>query len=145
MGSDDETVGVARPIDPVRSQFSKDLDGTKDLKVDVAHLDQIKTYLETVAKAVEDHLLPKLDEVDREFAYGRGGVNDGTALGSGQIANASTLAGRHDSTYRAVKTSVEGMAKSFRDAARVIGKFATEYDTVEERNNAGVSALDWRA
>ena len=144
MGDNDDVVGYARAINPVRSDFGKSLDSTKDIKVDVAHLDQIKNYLETVAKAVEDHLLPKLEQVNQDFTYGRR-PGEGGALGAGEIANVPTLAQRHESTYQAVKSSVEGLAKAFHEAARVIGTFATEYDTVEERNNAGVSALDWKA
>jgi hypothetical protein len=123
--------------------FSEQLNGTAALQVDVAHLDQIKVYLETVATAVEECLLPKLEQVDQDFNYGRGA--GGSSLGSTQIENAATLQQRHNSTHQAVKASVEGMVKAYRDAARVIGKFATQYDTVEERNRAGVAALDWKA
>jgi len=143
MGDNDEA-GFARAIDPVRSDFSKALDGTKDMQVDVVHLDQIRTYLETLAKAVEDHLLPKLEQVNETFTYGRGS-SGGSALGATQIAHVQTLGDRHESTYQAVKTSSESLVKAFRDVARVVGKFAKEYDTVEERNNAGVNALDWKA
>jgi hypothetical protein len=123
--------------------FSQQLQSTAELQVDVAHLDQIKKYLEQVAQAVEDALLPKLRQLDQDFGYGRG--EGGSALGSLQIDNVPTLKERHDSTHRAVKASVERMVTSYREAARVIGEFAADYDTVEERNRASAAALTWKA
>jgi uncharacterized protein YukE len=124
--------------------FSQQLKGASALQVDVAHLDQIKTYLESVAKAVEETLIPNLDKVDQTFSYGRG-ESGSSALGSSQIENAGTLKQRHDQSYNAVKSSIENMVKAYRDMAQTVGKFATEYKTVEERNHAGISALKWKA
>lgn len=116
--------------------------GTDKLQVDVAHLDQIKTYLETVAKTVEDKLLNlQLEEVHRTFEYGGKGRS---ALGDPAIPNLQTLIERHESSYQAVKASLQGMIKAYRDMAQTIGTFAEKYKTVEERNHAGMAALQKR-
>lgn len=115
---------------------------TSALTVDVAHLDQLSIALQHTAKAVEDYLLPKLDQVDQDFSYGRG--NGGTALGSQQIDNVSTLKQRHDSSQQAITASVQQLAAALRDTARAVGDFAGRYTTVEQRNAAGASALSWR-
>lgn len=122
--------------------FSQQLQSTAELQVDVAHLDQIKIYLENLAKAVEDELPDRLRQVQQDFNYG-GDVN--SALGSLQIENVSALKERHDSTHRAVKASVQSMVAAYRDMAQAIGRFAADYDTVEERNRADVAALKWKA
>ena len=128
--------------EPSPGPFDQSLTSAAQLAVDVAHLDQLVIALQNTAEAVEDFLLPKLDQVDQDFSYGRG--EGGTALGSLQIDNVSTLKQRHDSSQQAIKASVQHISAALRDTARAVGEFANRYTTVEQRNAAGVAALNWR-
>ncbi len=116
--------------------------GADKLEVDVQHLEQIKTYLETVAKTIEDKLLNlQLEDVHRTFEYGGKGRS---ALGDPAIPNLQTLIERHEGSYQAVKLSLQNMVKAYRDMGKTVGEFAAKYKTVEERNHAGMLALQKR-
>jgi hypothetical protein len=142
MGDASATSALGRAGGPSPGPFDQSLTSTAQLTVDVAHLDQLTIALRNTAKAIEDYLLPRLDQIDQDFSYGRG--EGGTALGSLQIDNVTTLKQRHDSSQQAIKGSVQHIAAALQDTARAVGEFASRYATVEQRNAAGLSALNWR-
>src|SRR5690242_7238650 len=125
MGDTSAISALGRAGEPSPGEFDQTLTSAAQLTVDVAHLDQLTIALQDTAKAVEDYLLPKLDQVDQDFSYGRG--EGGTALGSTQIDNVSTLKQRHDSSQQAIKASVQQIAAALRDTARAVGEFADRY------------------
>jgi hypothetical protein len=114
------------------SNFDTALAQAGELNVDVEHLDNIKEYLEVLARTVREDLKPAL-----EMAHHRakvGGEGSQSALGSTEINEVMDLSRREDSTYQAMSASLQAFADQLEQMAERMGVMSERYATVEQRN-----------
>jgi hypothetical protein len=124
---------------------TNDLASLQALEVDVAHLDNISTYLDTVADAIStirDTTLREAHQLATLGGEAEGGTPSASALGSTEIRpQVEDLARREGNTYTAVDGSLKTIAENLRQTAEGITEIAEQYQTVEDRNAA--TATDW--
>jgi hypothetical protein len=124
---------------------SSKLASTEKLEVDVTHLDNISTYLTSVAEAVRAirdttlHQAHSLARVGGESNDAGGGGP--SALGSRAIQEVEDLAKREDGTFSAIDGSLKALAQNLEQTAEGVAEIAEKYRTVEERN--AVTAAEW--
>lgn len=128
--------------------FDSTLASTESLEVDVVHLNNIGTYLTTVADAITAIRDGALHQAHRSAMVGgepEGGAATGgtgrSALGSPAILEVADLAGRENGTFTAVDNSLKTIAEDLRNVADGVADIAENYRTVEERN--AVTAAEW--
>ncbi|GAA4217959.1 hypothetical protein [Actinocatenispora rupis] len=130
--------------------WSVDLGSTKKIEVDTEHLENITKYLKVLSDSINDDLLPYLDEVNRDVAFGYGGVKmiqgDGggqaSAFGSPNIATIADLGKKVGDAYTAVKESLTAIAGDFDASGSAISSIAEKYKSSDDRNNASMKDFD---
>jgi hypothetical protein len=126
-------------------QVASELAAAQELEVDVAHLENISTYLSNVADAItaiRDSTLRMAHQAATMGGETEGGTPNASALGSMEIRpQVEDLARRENGTFTAVDGSLKTMAENLRKAAEGVTEIAEQYRTVEDRNAA--TAADW--
>jgi len=111
--------------------FTADTQGLTELNVDVAHLANITSYLNTLSTAITDDLRPAVYEANRLASTG----NDDSRSALGEVgAPAEDLQARIRATFQAVDTTLKSMAAQLEADGNAISTMAEKYRTVEERN-----------
>jgi len=126
--------------------FGGDVGKADALQVDVEHLDNISSYLSILVDAVNNDLVPQLDEAHRLATVGGDvdvstiGAGGRSALGAG-YTEVQELARREASTYQALHDGVRGLADDLHKASQAITDIAAKYRTSEERNSLNATAF----
>ncbi|GIE78133.1 hypothetical protein Aph02nite_40830 [Actinoplanes philippinensis] len=108
-----------------------DAKGLTELKVDVAHLANITSYLNALSAAITDDLRPGVYDANRLASTG--GDESRSALGD-QIPVADELKTRIAATFQAVDSSLKSLATQLEVDGAAITTLAEKYKTAEERN-----------
>jgi hypothetical protein len=126
-------------------EVARELASAEQLEVDVEHLGNIATYLNSVAEAVSairDSTLRQAHQLATMGGENQQGTPSASSLGSLEIRpQVEDLARREQSTFTAVDNSLKTVAQNLRKTAEGITGIAEQYRTVEERNAA--TAADW--
>jgi|GEM_PF-6495573 len=133
-------------------KWSVDLDKTKSIEVDTKHLANIQKYLKILSDSINDDLVPYLDDINKNVAYGYDEVksiqgdgvisNQPTAFGSSNVATIADLSKKVNSAYDKVKSSLQAIAKDLDASGKAVAKIADKYDTTDERNDASMKDFD---
>ena len=115
-----------------------DTGGLGNLQVDVDHLENIAQYLDTLAAAIRNDLLPYVDSVHDTMVVDLD-TGKGSALGSSQILEVGNeaddkLAGRVAGTYHAVHDTLKAMADQFDKASSAVQKREVRSGRVAGKN-----------
>lgn len=108
-----------------------DTQSLTELNVDVAHLANITSYLNTLAAAITDDLRPAVQQANR--AATTGGDDSKSALGQ-EIPVAGELQERMNATFEAVDQSLRGLATQLELDGAAITTIAEKYTSAEQRN-----------
>jgi hypothetical protein len=126
-------------------EVANELASAQELEVDVAHLENISTYLTNVADAIaaiRDTTLRQAHQAATMGGESQSGTPSASALGSTEIRpQVEDLARREQGTYTAVDGSLKSIAEDLRKTAEGVTAIAEQYQTVEDRNAA--TAADW--
>jgi len=119
-------------------EWQSDTAGLNSLDVSVAHLINIKSYLDILSQAIMDDLRPVVDQTNRMIKTG--GDESPTALGAG-IPIVAELSTRIEGTFQAIDTTLKNMATQLEKDGNAIKTIAEKYQAAEDRN--GVTAAEF--
>jgi hypothetical protein len=123
------------------AEFAELLRGARELDVDVAHLNNVGTYLNTLVQADRTNTREAIGAADK--AARTGGTSGGSALGS-EIDEVGPLTERMKGTFEAVDANIAAVAECLEKTAKAMNDIAANYKTVEERNHLAFSELSRR-
>jgi hypothetical protein len=123
------------------AEFADILQGARELDVDVAHLNNVGTYLTRLVEADRTKTREAVKAADD--AARTGGASGGSALGSG-IDDVGPLTTRMAGTFEAVDGNIAAVAECLEKTAKAMSDISTRYQTVEERNHVAFSELSRR-
>jgi hypothetical protein len=117
--------------------------------VDVSHLDQAATVLESIANFIEVNCLVDMRNITESLGSVTN-VHDESASYTftnratmfGGFASAFQLQQRNDSAYRAVQDTMKGLVQRLYQSADATRTIAENYRTVEERNRATAANIE---
>ena len=120
--------------------FTADIQGLTELNVDVVHLANITSYLNTLSSGITDDLRPAVYQANRLASTG--GDDSRSALGQ-PIPPAEDLQTRIRATFQAVDSTLKSLAAQLEADGSAIAAAAEKYRTVEERN--AITATEFMA